>query len=251
VTGGRLPVSSLLIPILAGGQNLGVLALDNFNTPAAFKPGDETLLMSLSQQVALSLENVRLMQATEERAGQLQALTDVAATITSSLQSRELIASLLDQLAPVLPYETATLWMREKDQLTVNAARGFPDTHQLLGLNVSVADSALFKEMIRAGRPISVGDVRADPRFPTLEAPRLSWMGIPLMAKGEVIGLIALEKSQANFYTNEHIQVATTFASQAAVALENARLFEDSLGRARNWTSVPNAWPCSTASRPH
>jgi signal transduction histidine kinase len=52
------------------------------------------------------------------------------------------------------------------------------------------------------------------------------------MAKGEVIGLIALEKWQANFYSNEHIQVATTFASQAAVALENARLFEDSLSRA-------------------
>ena len=232
VTGGRLPVSSLLIPILAGEQNLGVLVLDNFNTPAAFKPDDETLLLSLSQQVALSLENVRLVQATEERAGQLQALTDVAATITSSLQSRELIASLLDQLVPVLSYDTATLWMREKDQLTVNAARGFPDIEQLIGLNVKVADSALFKQMIRAGQSISVGDVREDPRFPPLEAPRLSWMGIPLMAKGEVIGLIALEKSQANFYTNEHIQVATTFASQAAVALENARLFEDSLGRA-------------------
>ncbi len=52
------------------------------------------------------------------------------------------------------------------------------------------------------------------------------------MAKGEVIGLVALEKSQANYYSNEHIQIATTFASQAAVALENARLFEDSLNRA-------------------
>ncbi len=232
VTGGRLPVSSLLVPILAGEQNLGVLVLDNFNTPAAFKPEDETLLVSLSQQVALSLENVRLVQATEERAGQLQALTGVAATITSSLQRRELIASLLDQLTPVLRYDTATLWMREKDQLTVQAARGFPDAEQLLGLNVKLADSALFKQMIQAGRPITVGDVREDPRFPALEAPRLSWMGIPLMAKGEVIGLIALEKSQANFYTNENIQVATTFASQAAVALENARLFEDSLNRA-------------------
>lgn len=231
-TGGRLPVSSLLIPILAGEKNLGVLVLDNFNTAAAFKPDDETLLMSLSQQVALSLENVRLMQATEERAGQLQALTDVAATITSSLQSRELIASLLGQLAPVLPYETATLWLREKDRLIVNAARGFPDVDRLIGLNVKVEDSALFKQMIRAGQSISVGDVRDDPRFPPVEAQRLSWMGIPLMAKGEVIGLIALEKSQANFYTSEHIQVATTFASQAAVALENARLFEDSLGRA-------------------
>ncbi len=166
VTGGRLPVSSLLVPILAGEQNLGVLVLDNFNTPAAFKPDDEILLTSLSQQVALSLENVRLMQATEERAGQLQALTDVAATITSSLQSRELIASLLDQLVPVLHYDTATLWLREKEQLTVHAARGFPNPEQLLGLNVKLADSALFKEMIRAGQPIAVGDVREDPRFP-------------------------------------------------------------------------------------
>ena len=232
VTGGRLPVSSLLIPILAGEQCLGVLVLDNFNTPAAFKPDNETLLLSLSQQVALSLENIRLVQATQERAGQLQALTDVAATITSSLQRRDLVASLLEQLAPVLLYDTATLWLREKDQLTVAAARGFPDMEQRLGLIVKVADSALFKQMIRAGQPFSVGDVRQDPRFPSLEAQRLSWMGIPLMAKGEVIGLIALEKWQANFYTSEHTQVATTFASQAAVALENARLFEDSLSRA-------------------
>lgn len=231
-TGMRLPVSSLLIPILAGDQGLGVLVLDNFNTSAAFKADDETLLISLSQQVALSLENVRLVQATQERAGQLQALTDVAATITSSLQSRELIGSLLDQLIHVLPYDTATLWLREKDQLTVSAARGFPDLEQRLGITAKVADSALFKQMIRTAQTISVADVREDSRFPILDVPRLSWMGIPLMAKGEVIGLIAIEKGQANFYTNEHIQIATTFASQAAVALENARLFEDSVNRA-------------------
>ena len=231
-TGGRLPISSLLIPIIAGEQALGVLVLDNFNTPAAFKADDETLLVSLAQQVALSLENVRLVQATQERAGQLQALTNVAATITSSLQSRELIGSLLDQLEPVLPYDTATLWLRERDQLTVSAARGFPDTEPRTGITVSVTDSALFKQVIRTGQPILVGDVRDDSRFPALEAPRLSWLGIPLMAKGEVIGLIALEKWQANFYNNEYVQVSTTFASQAAVALENARLFEDSVNRA-------------------
>ena len=231
-TGGRLPVSSLLIPILAGEQGLGVLVLDNFNTLAAFKSGDETLLISLSQQVALSLENVRLVQATQERAGQLQALTDVASTISSSLQSRELIGSLLNQLEPVLSYDTATLWLRDKDQLTVNAARGFPDSESRTGIAVNVSDSALFKQVVRTGQPILVGDVREDPRFPALEAPRLSWLGIPLVAKSEVVGLIALEKWQANFYNNESIQVAATFASQAAVALENARLFEESVNRA-------------------
>ncbi len=232
VTGGRLPVSSLLIPILTGEQCLGVLVLDNFNTPSAFKQDDETLLVSLAQQVALSLENVRLVQDAQERAGQLQALTNVAATITSSLQSKELVASLLDQLEHVLPYDTATLWLRDKDELTVGAASGFPDTEQRLGIKAKAADSALFKQMIRTGQSIFIGDVREDSRFPVLEAPRLSWLGVPLIAKGEVIGLIALEKWQAHFYTSEHIQIATTFASQAAVALENARLFEDSVSRA-------------------
>jgi GAF domain-containing protein len=231
-TGGRLPVSSLLIPILAGEQGLGVLVLDNFNTSSAFKPDDETLLVSLAQQVALSLENVRLVQTTQERAGQLQALTDVAATISASLQSHGLVTSLLDQLGHILPYDTATLWLRERDELSVAAARGFPDMEHRLGIKVKVADSALFKQVIRTGQPISVADVRDDPRFPIVEAPRLSWLGIPLIAKGEVTGLIAVEKWQASFYTNEHIQVSTTFASQAAVALENARLFEDSVSRA-------------------
>lgn len=231
-TGGRLPVSSLLIPIQSGDQRIGVIVLDNFNTPAAFHEEDETLLLSLTQQVGLSLQNVRLVQATQERAAQLEALTSAATNLTSSLKSTELIEVLLDQLGPVIPFDTATLWIREKDRLTVAAARGFPDSEPRLGLTIAVEDSALFKEMIRSGQGISVGDVRQDPRFPPLEAPRLSWLGLPLVSKNEVIGVLALEKWQAYFYTREHIQVGTTFASQAAVALENARLFEESLSRA-------------------
>ncbi|HUG35120.1 MAG TPA: GAF domain-containing protein [Anaerolineales bacterium] len=231
-TGGRLPVSSLFIPIQSGDLSVGVLVLDNFNTPAAFTPEDETLLLSLSQQVGLSMQNVRLVRTTQERATQLQALTDAATRLTSSLQSSELVASLLDQLEPVIPFDTATLWLRERDRLTVAAARGFPDTERRLGLTIAVEDSALFNEMIRTGQGIVVGDVRQDPRFPAFEAPRLSWLGMPLISKNQVIGVLALEKWQAYFYTRDHVQVGTTFSSQAAVALENARLFEESISRA-------------------
>lgn len=231
-TGGRLPISSLLVPIMAGEQNLGLLVLDNFNTTSVFKPTDEALLLSLTQQVALSLENVRLMQATQERAGQLQALNTAAASLTSSMRIGELIKSLLDQLATILPYDTATLWLREKDRLIVSSARGFTDNEQRLGLAISVSDSALFQEMTQTGQTIYVGDVRADRRFPALEAPRLSWLGIPLISKGELAGVLALEKWQAHFYSREQLQVALTFASQCAVSLDNARLYEDSLSRA-------------------
>jgi PAS domain S-box-containing protein len=232
-TSGRLPVSCMLIPIQTSDRMLGVMALDNFNTPAAFTPEDEALLLSLTQQVALSLDNVRLMQATQERAGQLQALNEMAATITSSLKREDLVKSLLEQMSAIIAYDTAILWLRTGEQLVVAAARGFPDDEQRHGLTVAVEDSALLNEMIRTGRAISVGDVRGDAHFPTLvEDPNLSWLGIPLIAKGEAIGVIALEKAEAQYYTAEQVQLATTFASQAAVALDNASLYEDSLRRA-------------------
>jgi len=182
-TGGRLPVSCLLVPIVASEQNLGLLVLDNFNTTGAFRAEDEALLLSLAQQVALSLDNLRLVQATQERAGQLEALNDASVSLTSSLRSDELTKALLDQLKPILPFDTATLLLREKDRLTVASTRGFPDAEERLGLSVPVSDSALFKEMAQSGQPILVKDVREDPRFPPVETPRLSWLGIPLISK--------------------------------------------------------------------
>ncbi|MCC7117029.1 MAG: GAF domain-containing protein, partial [Anaerolineales bacterium] len=231
-TGGRLPVSSLIIPIIAGEQCVGILVLDNFNATSAFRVDDESLLLSLAQQVALSLENVRLVQTTQERAGQLQALNTAAASLTSSLSSDQLINALLDQLTPVLPYDTATLWLRDKDRLTVSSTRGFSDTEKRLGLSVSITDSALFKEMAQTAQPILINDVREDSRFVPVEAPRLSWLGIPLISKGELVGAIAVEKWQSHYYSREQMQVGLTFASQSAVSLDNARLYEDSVGRA-------------------
>ena len=232
-TNGRLPLSALLVPLRIGENVLGVLCLENFETQAAFTEEDEALAYSFTRQAAMALENARLYQASEQRATQLQALTKVAGTITSSLQSEELIALLLDQLKIVVPYETATLWLRQGPRLTVAAATGFADSEQRLDLSVEVEDSQLFKTMLQSTQPVSVGDIRNDPRFPMLVEPEnLSWVGIPLIYKSELMGLIALEKRESDFYTDEIIQAATMFAGQAAVSLENARLYEESKRRA-------------------
>ncbi len=231
--GGRVPISSMVVPIRTSEREIGVMVLDNFNTPSAFRPDDEAILLSLTQQVALSLENVRLMQATEERAGQLQALNSVAAAISTSLMRDELVQSLLDRLGQVIPYDTAILWMRSENRMVVAEARGYSDTEDRKGLIVDVSDSLLLNEMLRSGQPINVGDVHADSRFPALiDVQYFSWLGIPLLTKGQVTGVIALEKREKAFYQPEQIQLASTFASQASVALENANLFEESVRRA-------------------
>lgn len=232
-TDGYLPISSMLIPIQAGETPLGVMVLDNLSATDAFSAEDQALITSLAQQTGLILENARLFQAAEQRALQLQTLAGVSTTITSNLQVDRIIASLLEQLKTVVPFETGTLWLRDQDDLTIRAAQGFEDDEERFGLRVAVEDSRLLKEMLTTGQAINIGNVKEDDRFPAeMEYPRLSWLGIPLLVKGEVIGVIALEKQEANFYSPENIQTATTFAAQAAIALENARLFEESAQRA-------------------
>lgn len=233
-TGGRLPVSTMLLPIQTGENIFGIIVLDNFNTPAAFDEEDEALVTSLAQQTALALENARLFQASTRRAGQLLALTDAATIMSSSLEADSLIATLLENLSAVIPFETGSLWLRHEDTLTLRAEMGFTDSEQRVGLTVNMEDSALLAEMISSGEPIAVGNMQVDERFPAqTEHAYHSWLGMPLIAKGEVTGVIALEKTEPDFYTLEHIQATKTFASQAAAALENARLYQDSLDRAK------------------
>ncbi len=232
-TEGRLPVSSLIVPIQAGENELGVMVLDNFRATAAFTVDDQALIASLARQTALTLENARLYQASEQRAAQLLALTGVATSMTASLQTDELIGSLLDQVKTIVPYDTGTLWLRQGDRLSVRAAHGFEDSEQRIGLSVAIKDSMLLQEMINTGQPISVGDVREDARFPSLvEQQYMSWLGVPLLSKGEVEGVLAFEKSEAHFYGADHLAAVVTFAGQAAVALVNAKLYEESISRA-------------------
>ena len=231
-TGGLLPVSCLLVPIQSGENKLGILILENFREANAFSPEDQALVLSLTQQTALTLENARLYHNAAERAAQLQALSDVSGSLTSSLEPDDLIQSLLGALRNIVPYENGTLWLRNQNTLTIRSARGFENDADLIGISTTTEDSRLFSEMIETNQAISVANVRNDARFPGTEAKHLSWLGVPLIAKGEMVGVIALEKTEANFYAVEHIQAALTFCSQAAVALENANLYQQSLQRA-------------------
>jgi PAS domain S-box-containing protein len=229
----RLPDSALILPLRLGETANGVLVLENFDQPNAFSAGDEALAYSFSQQAALSLDNARLYQSTSQRASQMQSLARAASLLTSSLKSEELIAALLDWLALVIPYRTALLWLRDGDGVTVRDLRGFDGNAGLLGITVHQDEPGLFHDVIASGAPIVVPDVRKDARFPSLVEPKnLSWAGLPLSAHGEVIGLIALEGDETDFFSPDRVQAALTFTSQAAVALENARLFQESSSRA-------------------
>lgn len=178
-------------------------------------------------------ERAKLEEDVRERAAQLEALTNVSRAITSSLRREDIIDSLLTELKQILSYTSATLWLREGERLRVVAAQGYENDSERLGLRAEIADSALFTEMLLTRSVSYVPDVRDDARFTlAAESPVRSWLGVPLIIQGEVVGAFAIEAAQAEAYRPQHLQTAATFAGQAAVALENARLYEESVGRA-------------------
>ncbi len=168
-----------------------------------------------------------------ERASQLAALTEVSSRLTATLEPDEVITLVLDQLGQVLPYDGVTLWLREGDVLRIVSARGYEGSaEELVGLEVSIEDSALFRDMATRREVLNVPDVGRDPRFPGGgERPTRNWLGAPLISKDTIIGLLALDKVEPGYYRQNHEQLALAFANQAAVALENARLFAETRDR--------------------
>ncbi|NDJ74645.1 MAG: GAF domain-containing protein, partial [Chloroflexi bacterium] len=186
-------------------------------------------------------ERARLEADLNARAIQMAALSEVSGQITSTLEPDQVINLILDALGRVIPFDGVSLWQLtpEQDELSIIAARGYdapgtPDANALIGQVVQLSQSALFREMAEQAQVVNVGDVSVgDTRFPHGdEAAYKSWLGTPLISKGTVVGVLTLEKEEPNFYNALHEQLTLTFANQAAVALENARLFQETRDRA-------------------
>jgi len=217
------------IPINSRGETIGALFVGSRQTPSPFVQEDVELLTILTNQLAALTESARLELSIRQQAAQLGALAEVSQTITSTLRTEDVVNAVLDNLKRVIPYESVTLWLREGAELRIAAAQGFENDAERLGLKVMIEDSALFTEMARSRDAINVLDVREDARFLAgAYQPTRSWLGAPLISKGGIIGVLALDKTEARYYSAQAAQVLMAYANQTAVALDNARLFEES-----------------------
>ena len=169
------------------------------------------------------------------RGQQLAALSEVSRQITATLSVNDVVDSALTQADQVMPYDRVALWLRslEGDNLTVAGARGFEDDAKLTGHDVVIDDSPLFAQLLKSHEPLINGgsSAAAVPNGADSRTMK-SWLGAPMVSGGIVVGAIVFEKAEARVYEPADIQVAAAFANQVAVALENARLFEEAAERA-------------------
>jgi Osmosensitive K+ channel histidine kinase len=148
-------------------------------------------------------------------------------TLASTLDLDEVLVRILDSIGLVLAVDSCSLLLLSGDSLEVRAALGFGEGSRILGMRMELNGYPLNRFVIESGTPMLIDDVSQDPRWsPRPAAPLIrSWMGIPLRASGEVIGMLSIDSHSVGSYTEKDCEVAGAFADLAAVAVRNARLF--------------------------
>jgi signal transduction histidine kinase len=163
----------------------------------------------------------------KRRVHEISALMRASALITSTLDLDRVLELILEQLADVVQYDRASVGLLFDGRLRIIAGRGFQRPEEVVGLTFDPAHNMLTRRLIAGGEPVVLKDVRDEPGFVADQHdPTRSWIGVPLMVRDEAIGALTLDKLEPSFYDDNDGQTVLAFANQAAIAIENAQLYD-------------------------
>jgi len=220
--------SELALPLEMGQTLLGVLDMESEKL-AAFKEDDVPFMQLLADQVATALHNASLYQREKNRRRLAENLSQIGRTLSGTLDLAQVFNLILENLSEIVDFDRAGILLRQAESATLImvASRGFPS-----GMDrviVPIRDGDVFEEICRTQQPLSVPDVLMDrPRwmqFTELTSAR-AWLGLPLIYTNDVLGMLSLARETPTAYKPDEITLAATFASQAAIALHNAHLYD-------------------------
>lgn len=158
-----------------------------------------------------------------------EALHLAGQAISNTLGLAELLDLILEYLVRIAPYDRAAVLLQSGNELEIVAARGFPSKLQHLSqVHILIKEDDIFQELCRSHRPLAIPDVleRSDWQHVEGLLPARAWLGVPLLRFNQVIGMLSLTREVPVAYSDGEVTLAATFAGQAAIALENARLYD-------------------------
>ena len=221
------------VPLLHDGVAIGVIGL----LRTVVKPFTEKqieLVTAFADQAVIAIENARLLNELRQSLEQQTATSDVLKVISGSkFDLQKVLDTLVTSAAKLCRAESASITLPKGDRYRRVASYGlsaefkdFLDRHPL-----AIDRGSVVGRVVLAGRTVQIEDVQADPEFTFVEGARLSEtrtaLGVPLMREGSPIGVLALARSAVEPFTNGQIELLETFADQAVIATENARLLNE------------------------
>ena len=217
--------SELSVPLIVKNKVIGVLDIES-ETPGYFTQEHQRLLELVASRMAIAIENARLYTRVSRQAQTLTVLNEISREITSILDLDDLLERIGLLLKRVIDFQmfSILLWNERSQQLEhrfssrygerVSRERAIPLGQGLIGLAA------------QQRQPMLSPDVRKDPRYITENPETRSELAVPLLHKGEVIGVLDLEHTRVNYYNEDHQRTLSTLAAQVAISIANARLYQ-------------------------
>jgi HD-GYP domain-containing protein (c-di-GMP phosphodiesterase class II) len=179
------------------------------------------LQRSLRDRPALTSTSLETMRRHRQEA---ESLREVAATLNHTIDLTQVLNRILQHLKKVIPYDSCSIMLWSEDQLTIFASQGLQTQEQV---EINITNASHIEQVLKSRAPLIIPDTRKDERWIIVKDDYIRcWLGVPLVVDGRAIGLLSIDKKEPSYYSAQDSELAMAFASQAAVALENARLHE-------------------------
>ena len=218
-------VAQLAVPMRRKGRVIGALNLLSEHS-GAFTDRDEALLRQFAAHVAVAIENARLFRSERHYTETLETLAEIGREMSSILDLDVLLTRIASLTKRIIDYRTFGILLLNEttNMLEMKLAVRYGEENSAKNIKLGeglVGWAALYKE------PLLVSDVSKDPRYINLVEDVRSELVIPMLIKDRCIGVFDLESPELNAFTKDNKELLTLLASQAAVAIENARLYEE------------------------
>ncbi len=218
--------SELAVPLIVKNRVIGVIDIESMQ-PNHFTEDHKQLLTLIGSRMAIGIENARLHTRMSKQARTLLLLNEIARELTSILNLDELFKHIGELLSRLIDYQMFSILLLDASGETLQHrfSQRFKENIQLkhdipLGMGV-VGYAALHRQAVL------VRDVKKEPRYIETNPETRSELSVPLIYKEKVIGVLDLEHTRKGFFTEDHQRTITTLAAQVAIAIENARLYEE------------------------
>ena len=225
-------VSVLVLPLIANQKKLGAVLL-SFDTRHEFTSDEISISEQAGDLIALALEKFQAVDDARRRADTSETLRKAGMAVAKQLKLNEAVNHILVQLNQVLPYDSASVQMLEETdgqkELAIVGGRGWENPNDVIGVRFKIPGPNPNSVVIETGKPYRLTEAaKAYEEFRHPPHDHIhSWLGVPLIVNERIIGLLAADSAENNHFKEEDINVAMEFANQVAVALDNARLYQE------------------------